>query len=67
MTEEAGKIDGVVGSRMTGAGFGGCTVSIVKDEAVDNFIEQVGKAYEEKIGYAADFYVVEIGDGPCIL
>ena len=62
--EEAWKVDGVIGSRMTGAGFGGCTVSIVKDEAVDNFIEQVGKAYEAKIGYAADFYVVEIGDGP---
>jgi len=39
-------------------------VSIVKDEAVETFIEQVGKAYEAKIGYAADFYVVEIGDGP---
>ncbi len=64
LVEEAWKIDGVIGSRMTGAGFGGCTVSIVKDEAVDNFIEQVGKAYEAKIGYAADFYVVEIGDGP---
>ena len=64
LVEEAWKVDGVIGSRMTGAGFGGCTVSIVKDEAVDTFIEQVGKAYEEKIGYAADFYVVEIGDGP---
>ncbi len=64
MVEEAWKIDGVIGSRMTGAGFGGCTVSIVKDEAVDTFIEKVGKAYEEKIGYAGDFYVVEIGDGP---
>ena len=64
LVEEAWKIDGVIGSRMTGAGFGGCTVSIVKDEAVDTFIEQVGKAYEEKIGYSADFYVVEIGDGP---
>ncbi|MBQ2705525.1 MAG: galactokinase [Agathobacter sp.] len=64
LVEEAWKVDGVIGSRMTGAGFGGCTVSIVKDEAVDNFIEQVGKAYEAKIGYAADFYVVEIGDGP---
>ena len=40
------------------------TVSIVKDEAIDTFIDQVGKAYKEKIGYAADFYVVEIGDGP---
>lgn len=64
LVEEAWKIDGVIGSRMTGAGFGGCTVSIVKDEAVDTFIERVGAAYREKIGYAADFYVVQIGDGP---
>lgn len=64
LVEEAWKIDGVIGSRMTGAGFGGCTVSIVKDEAIDAFIEAVGKAYRAKIGYAADFYVVEIGDGP---
>ncbi|MFG6328888.1 MAG: galactokinase [Lachnospiraceae bacterium] len=67
LVEEAWKVDGVIGSRMTGAGFGGCTVSIVKDEAVDNFIESVGKSYKEKIGYAADFYVVEIGQGPCRL
>ena len=64
LVEEAWKVEGVIGSRMTGAGFGGCTVSIVKDEAVDTFIQQVGKAYVEKIGYAADFYVVEIGHGP---
>ena len=67
LVEEAWKVDGVIGSRMTGAGFGGCTVSIVKDEAVDTFIENVGKSYKEKIGYAADFYVVEIGSGPCRL
>ena len=67
LVEEAWKIQGVIGSRMTGAGFGGCTVSIVKEEAIDAFIEQVGKAYEAKIGYGADFYVVEIGDGPAEL
>ncbi len=64
LVEEAWKVEGVIGSRMTGAGFGGCTVSIVKDEAVDAFIAKVGAAYREKIGYDADFYVVEIGDGP---
>ncbi len=64
LVEEAWKVEGVIGSRMTGAGFGGCTVSLVKDEAIDTFIEKVGAAYLEKIGYAADFYVVEIGDGP---
>jgi galactokinase len=64
---EAWKVPGVIGSRMTGAGFGGCSVSIVKDESVDAFIQYVGEAYNKKIGYAADFYVVEIGDGPRIL
>jgi galactokinase len=63
LVEEALKIDGVIGSRMTGAGFGGCTVSIVKEEAVDTFIEKVGKAYKERIGYDATFYVSETGDG----
>ncbi len=63
MVEEAWKIDGVIGSRMTGGGFGGCTVSLVKDEAVDEFIEKVGKGYEERIGIKPDFYVAEIGDG----
>lgn len=67
LVEEAWKIDGVIGSRMTGAGFGGCTVSIVRDGAIDTFITQVGKAYLDKIGYAADFYVVEIGDGPAVI
>jgi galactokinase len=67
LVSEALKQEGVIGARMTGAGFGGCAVSIVKTENVDKFIENVGKAYEEKIGYKADFYVVEIGDGPAVL
>lgn len=67
LVENAWKQEGVIGSRMTGAGFGGCTVSIVKTDCVDKFIENVGKAYLEKIGYAADFYVVEIGDGGRVL
>lgn len=67
LVEEAWKVEGVIGSRMTGAGFGGCTVSIVEDAAVDRFIERVGAAYKDKIGYAADFYVVQVGSGPCRL
>jgi galactokinase len=63
MAEEAWKIDGVIGSRMTGGGFGGCTVSLVKEEAIDNFIAKVGAAYEAKIGIKPDFYIAEIGDG----
>ena len=64
LVEEAWKIDGVVGSRITGGGFGGCTVSIVKNDAVDTFIHQVGSAYKARTGKTADFYVVEIGAGP---
>ena len=63
LVKEARKIDGTIGSRMTGAGFGGCTVSLVKDEAVDSFMEKVGAAYTEKIGYAPSFYRFGIGDG----
>ena len=58
------KQDGVIGARMTGAGFGGCAVSIVKNDYINDFIEKVGYGYEKIIGYKADFYVVEIGDGP---
>ena len=67
LVEEAWKIDGVIGSRMTGAGFGGCTVSIVKKEAIKKFIKKVGKAYKKKIGYEADFYVVKLGSGPRVI
>ena len=64
LVDEAWKIPGVIGSRITGGGFGGCTVSIVKDEAVDEFKEKLTKAYEEKVGKTPEFYVVSIGDGP---
>ena len=67
LVENAWEQEGVIGSRMTGAGFGGCTVSIVKTDCIDGFIENVGRAYLDKIGYAADFYVVEIGDGGRVL
>ncbi|MEN6453614.1 MAG: galactokinase [Prolixibacteraceae bacterium] len=63
MAEAAWKIDGVIGSRMTGGGFGGCTVSVVKDEAIDTFIAEVGKEYKSKTGLNPEFYVAEIGDG----
>ena len=63
LAEAAWKVEGVLGSRMTGGGFGGCTVSLVRDEAIPAFIEQVGAEYTEKTGLTADFYIAEIGDG----
>ena len=63
LVAESRKIPGVIGSRMTGAGFGGCTVSLVKDESINLMIREVGEHYLAKTGLKADFYVAEIGDG----
>ncbi|WP_338986486.1 galactokinase [Fusobacterium animalis] len=63
LVEAAWKEKGTVGSRMTGAGFGGCTVSIVENDYVDSFIKNVGKKYKEKTGLEASFYIANIGDG----
>ena len=63
LAEAAWQVEGVLGSRMTGGGFGGCTVSLVRDEAIETFKAFVGEEYEKKTGLKADFYVAEIGDG----
>ena len=67
LVDLAQAMPGVIGSRITGGGFGGCTVSIVEDGTVDEFIEKIGKVYKEKVGHEAEFYVVEIGDGAKIV
>lgn len=63
MVEAARKINGVIGARMTGAGFGGCTVNIVKDDIVEKFINQVGEEYHRSTGLKADFYIAEPSSG----
>jgi len=63
LVDAARKVSGCLGSRMTGAGFGGCTVSIVKNDAIEEFKKSVEKEYTEKIGYAPSFYVTGAGDG----
>ena len=67
LVDTAWSVPGVIGSRITGGGFGGCTVSIVKNENVDEFIEKVGKEYKEKTGITAEFYIAEIGDGARVI
>ena len=67
LAEAAWEQPGVYGSRMTGGGFGGCTVSLVREEDVPSFIENTGKKYTEKTSLKADLYVVEIGGGPVVL
>lgn len=63
LVAEARKVDGVLGSRMTGAGFGGCTVSLVHNDSLEKFNSQVGSAYKTATGLKPDFYIAEIGDG----
>ena len=67
LVDLAQAMPGVIGSRITGGGFGGCTVSIVKNDTVDAFIREIGMTYQEKVGHEAEFYVVEIGDGAKII
>lgn len=64
LVEEAWKTEGVIGSRITGGGFGGCSVSIVKNQAIETFKNRLTKIYQDQIGKTPEFYVVEIGDGP---
>jgi len=63
LVDAARKVPGVLGARMTGAGFGGCTVSLVHEDSIEQFKEQVGKEYTDKTGLVADFYVCSIGNG----
>ena len=63
LAEEGQKLPGVLGSRITGGGFGGCTVSLVNEDNVQGFIEKLASVYHDKIGLNAEFYVADIGDG----
>ena len=63
LTELAWSLPGVLGSRITGGGFGGCTVSIVENQHIPAFTELLGREYTTRTGHRADFYIVDIGDG----
>lgn len=64
LVEAAWQQPGVLGARMVGAGFGGCAIAFVQKDQLDDFKQNVGQIYQDKIGYAADFYIAEIADGP---
>lgn len=63
LVEAAWSEEGVIGSRMTGAGFGGCTISIVENQFLESFRKNTAEVYKEKTGLSPEFYVVEIGNG----
>lgn len=67
LAEAAWKQDGVLGARMTGAGFGGCAIALVHKDHADAFIDRVGKLYLDQVGYKASFYIASVGDGSKIL
>ena len=63
LAEEGQQLEGVLGSRMTGAGFGGCTVTLIQEEQVDRYIREVGKIYKDKTHLEGTFYIADIGEG----
>ncbi|WP_040212908.1 galactokinase [Clostridium polynesiense] len=65
IVEEALNSESCIGARMTGAGFGGCAIALVKKEKVEEFIENIGRNYYQRMGIAADFYLSGIGEGTC--
>ncbi|MEA2102439.1 MAG: galactokinase [Thermodesulfobacteriota bacterium] len=67
LVDEAIKVDGCLGARMTGAGFGGCAIALVQKEAIEGFKAEVTKGYREKTCKTPEFYVCTIPDGVCRL
>jgi galactokinase len=63
LVEAAQKIDGVFGSRMMGGGFGGCTINIVKEEAIDRFKRKIMEEYQEKTGITPEIYLTKVSGG----